>query len=144
MSLKYELSLSIKGTSAPEYQCEMMLDVDEESNKVKLERRFQQEREKIRETLQRYVDRYVKPPRGVGNDFLTDVLQAWMREIREGQFTTTITRDLPVMTNDEIDKLEDDGYRILPEDLEFIPPDINDIEPTIGVLPPLNFWKIDF
>jgi hypothetical protein len=32
----------------------------------------------------------------------------------------------------------------LPEDLEFIPPDINDIEPTIGVLPPLNFWKIDF
>lgn len=144
MSLKYELSLSIKGTSAPEYQCEMMLDEAEESNKAQLERRFQQEREKIRETLQRHVDRYVKPPRGVGNDFLTDVLQAWMREIREGQFTTTITRDLPVMTNDEIDKLEDDGYRILPEDLEFIPPDINDIEPTIGVLPPLNFWKIDF
>lgn len=139
MSLKYELSLSIKGTSAPEYQCEMMLDEAEESNKAQLERRFQQEREKIRETLQRHVDRYVKPPRGVGNDFLTDVLQAWMREIREGQFTTTITRDLPVMTNDEIDKLEDDGYRILPEDLEFIPPDINDIEPTIGVLPPLNF-----
>lgn len=144
MSLKYELSLSIKGTSAPEYQCEMMLDEAEESNKAQLERRFQQEREKIRKTLQRHVDRYVKPPRGVGNDFLTDVLQAWMREIREGQFTTTITRDLPVMTNDEIDKLEDDGYRILPEDLEFIPPDINDIEPTIGVLPPLNFWKIDF
>jgi hypothetical protein len=139
MPLKYELFLSIKGTSAPEYECEIMLDVEEESNKAKLELKFQQERDKIRETLQAYVDRHVEPPRGVGNEFLNDVLQAWMREIGEGQFTTILTRDLPVLTNDEIDKLEDDGYRVLPEALEFIPPDINDIEPTIGVLPPLDF-----
>lgn len=136
---KYELFLSIKGTSAPECQYEIMLDEDEENNKAKLELKFQQERDKIRGTLQTYVDRNVNPPRGVGNEFLNEVLQSWMREISEGFRTTMLTRDLPVLTNDEIDKLDDDGYRILPEDLKFIPPDINDIEPTIGALPPLDF-----
>jgi hypothetical protein len=135
MYVTYSLFLTIRGISQV-CKCEINLAKEEECDATKLKQKLDQERESIGATLQQQADRYLQPPRRISSEFLDKLFKDWAREIGEGQFETMLTRDLPVMTNSDLDKLEENGYKEIPQ---FIPPDISDIEPIIGVLPPLDF-----
>jgi hypothetical protein len=67
---------------------------------------------------------------------LNRMVAAWREDIREGYRYTTITLDLPLLIESEIEKLQESGNQQLPEMIE---PDISEIEPQIGALPPLVF-----
>ena len=67
---------------------------------------------------------------------LNKIITTWIQDIKEGFRQTSMTLDLPSLSSYEIELLEESGYQNLPD---IIPPDLTDIEPQIGCLPPLNF-----
>lgn len=69
---------------------------------------------------------------------LNRLITAWLEDIREGYRSTTVTLDLPLLIEANIEQLKENGYQQLPELIE---PDLSEIEPQIGALPPLVFYN---
>lgn len=67
---------------------------------------------------------------------LKQMVNAWIQDIKEGYRQTIVTLDLPNIFESKCALLQETGYQQLPELLE---PDLSEIEPQIGCLPPLNF-----
>lgn len=86
--------------------------------------------ESLRKTLQK------KSSCAIKDKHLNRILTTWIQDIKEGYRESTLTLDLPLLIESEIDKLQELGNQQLPEMIE---PDISEIEPQIGALPPLVF-----
>lgn len=72
----------------------------------------------------------------INNINLNHLLQTWIQDIREGYRLTTITLDLPLLIDDQINQVNEAGYQALPPLLD---PALSSIEPQEGAFPPLNF-----
>lgn len=87
-------------------------------------------REKIRSELQRESSYRI-------NDIeLKKIINTWIGDIKEGYRDSSICLDLPLLIQSNIDKLNETGNQEVPA---LISPDISDVEPQIGALPPVIF-----
>jgi hypothetical protein len=71
----------------------------------------------------------------VRDNHLNQIINAWIEDIREGYRESSITLDLPLLIDCNIELIEETGNQELPS---LFPPDLADIEPMMGVLPPLD------
>jgi hypothetical protein len=86
-------------------------------------------RKDLRSQLQKQSSCAIREPH------LNQIIHAWLEDIREGFRETRLTLDLPPQDVENIGDLEDDGNQELPILLE---PDLSEIEPIFGMLPPLD------
>lgn len=87
-------------------------------------------RESMRRKLQK--DSFCK----INDVNLDQMINTWIRDIKEGFRETTMTLNLPSLLVEGINRLQEKGNQDLPA---IIPPNLMDIEPQLGSLPPLNF-----
>jgi hypothetical protein len=66
---------------------------------------------------------------------LQQIINSWIEDIKEGYRLTPITIKLKSMLDEKIKLLTDSGNQEIPD---FIEPDLENIEPIGGVLPPLS------
>ena len=123
----YKFFLNIKG-SQERYNYSLDFKPNQEDNPEQV---FTTEiKESIRKTLQ------TKSSCAIKDKHLNQILTTWIQDIKEGYRESTITLDLPLLIESEIDKLQEFGNQELPEIIE---PDISEIDPQFGALPPLVF-----
>ncbi|OBQ39702.1 MAG: hypothetical protein AN487_03820 [Anabaena sp. CRKS33] len=67
---------------------------------------------------------------------LNKIIQTWIENIREGYRFSSLTLNLRLLIEENIDQLQEMGNQEIPK---IIDPDLSDIEPEFGMLPPLNF-----
>lgn len=67
---------------------------------------------------------------------LNNIIQTWIEDIREGYRFSSLTLNLRLLIEENIDQLQEMGNQEIPK---IIDPDLSDIEPEFGMLPPLNF-----
>ncbi|QFS51399.1 hypothetical protein GXM_08893 [Nostoc sphaeroides CCNUC1] len=72
----------------------------------------------------------------IKDNHLNQIIQTWIQDIKEGYRDSTLTLNLPLLIESNIDKLNEQGFQELPS---VISPDLSNIEPQLGMLPPLNF-----
>lgn len=87
-------------------------------------------KENIRTTLQNLSLSAIKDHQ------LNNIIQTWIEDIKEGYRFSSLTLNLRLLIEENIDKLQETGNQETPK---IINPDISDIEPQFGMLPPLNF-----
>ncbi len=123
----YKFFLQIKGNQ-DQYNYSLDFQPNQENNPGQV---FTTEiKESLRKTLQKQSSCAIK------DKHLNTILTTWIQDIKEGYRESTITLDLPLLIQSEIEKLQESGNQQLPELIE---PDISEIEPQIGALPPLVF-----
>lgn len=66
---------------------------------------------------------------------LDRIVNTWIEDIREGYRESSIVLDLPLLIDCNIELIEETGNQELPS---LFQPDLADIEPMMGVLPPLD------
>jgi hypothetical protein len=71
----------------------------------------------------------------IKNKHLDQMINYWIEDIAQGYRSTTIELDLPLLIEDKLVQLNDQGNQEKPE---ILPPDLSIIEPSFGVLPPLE------
>lgn len=95
------------------------------------ERYFTQgECERIREELQR------QSACRINDSHLKIIVTNWLADIKEGYRHSELTLDLPLMREANIENLQESGNQEIPG---VIYPEISEVEPQTGALPPLNF-----
>jgi hypothetical protein len=129
--IKYTLALKVKDSPNPneEYQYSLSLNLHQENNPDKI---FTSEiRESMRTNLQNQSECEI-------NDIhLNQIIKTWVEGIKEGyRITTTLPLDLRPLIASKIDNLKETGNQEMPNP---IPPELGDIAPIWGMLPPLNF-----
>ncbi|NET73193.1 MAG: hypothetical protein F6K62_20345, partial [Sphaerospermopsis sp. SIO1G2] len=67
---------------------------------------------------------------------LNQIIQTWLEDIQEGFRNSNITLKLPLLIEANLEKLNETGNQNLPT---IITPNLSNIEPTLGKLPPLDF-----
>lgn len=72
----------------------------------------------------------------IGDNDLKAIVQTWIEDIREGYRDSSISLHLPLIGEAKINNLQEDGNQEIPS---LIPPDLSEIEPKLGAMPPLNF-----
>jgi hypothetical protein len=123
----YDFFLYLQGSNAS-YKYSLNFKPEEEDDP---ERKFTSE---IRESMRRDLEK--KSSCKIDPATLNKMIQPWIEDIKEGFRETSMTLDLPSLLTDGLSHLQEQGYQNLPE---VIPPDLADIEPQFGCLPPLNF-----
>jgi len=125
--VKYTFSLRIKG-SDDQYIYSLDLKHTQENMPEQV---FTSEiREHLRLSLQN------KSLCAIKDNHLNQIIQTWIQDIKEGYRDSTLTLNLPLLIESNIDKLNEQGFQELPS---VISPDLSNIEPQLGMLPPLNF-----
>ncbi|WYM03548.2 MAG: hypothetical protein HEQ19_22395 [Gloeotrichia echinulata CP02] len=89
---------------------------------------------KMREDIRNYLQE--KSSCKISDSHLNFMVKTWIEDIKEGYRNSNIDIDLPPMTIDDIEGLTETGNQEIPKP---IPPDLSNIEPTFGMLPPLVF-----
>lgn len=126
--VQYTFKLRIKG-SYEEYKYTLSLNPQQEDNPEQI---FDKEiRDRLRENLQRQSACEIK------ENHLNQIIKTWIEDISEGYRDSTITLDLRLLAATNLDKLQETGNHNLPA---LIIPDLLDVEPRFGMLPPLNFF----
>ncbi len=128
--VKYTIALKVKGSQNPneEYLYSLSLTSPQENNPELV---FTPEfRESMRTNLQN------QSQCKINDCHLNQIIQAWILDIKEGYRASAIALDLPLAIQSNIAELQETGNQELPG---LIPPDLADIAPTWGMLPPLNF-----
>ena len=87
-------------------------------------------KEDIRATLQKLSLSAIKDHQ------LNNIIQTWIKDIREGYRFSSLTLNLRLLIEENIDQLQEMGNQEIPK---IIDPDLSDLEPEFGMLPPLNF-----
>ena len=87
-------------------------------------------KEDIRTTLQKLSLSAIKDHQ------LNNIIQTWVEDIKEGYRFSSLTLNLRLLIEENIDKLQETGNQEIPK---IIDPDLSNIEPEFGMLPPLNF-----
>ncbi len=126
--VKYTFALKLKDSNE-EYSYALSLTSQQENNPESV---FNNEiRESMRTNLQ--TQSYCKI-----NDFhLNKMITTWIQDIKEGYRDSTITLDLSLLIRENISKLNETGNQEIPA---LMTPDLSNIEPSFGMLPPLIFY----
>ncbi|NEQ72701.1 MAG: hypothetical protein F6K23_06210 [Okeania sp. SIO2C9] len=72
----------------------------------------------------------------INDMYLQIIIKTWIQDIKEGYRDSNIVLDLPKINHRNINNLKESGNQKIPQ---LIYPDLSDIEPKIGALPPLDF-----
>lgn len=122
-------TLTLKNTdSQDEYNYALDLNSSQENNPEQI---FKLEiRESIRNTLQK------QSSCKISDSHLNRMITNWTQDIKEGYRDSLIQLDLPSLLMANIANLQDAGNQEIPALIE---PNISDIEPCGGMLPPLIF-----
>jgi hypothetical protein len=67
---------------------------------------------------------------------LQKIIQRWVQDIKEGYPESQISLNLPSAQIEALNDLQDSGNQEIPN---VVLPDMSEIEPIGGILPPLNF-----
>jgi hypothetical protein len=125
---EYTLNLKLKETDES-YNCKLQLSAEQRNNPENV---FTlQKRQEIRRTLES------KSECSINEQQLEYLVSAWILDIQEDYRDTFVTMDLPSLLLSNISVLQEQGYQAIPS---ILPPSIQDIEPTLGMMPPLDFW----
>ncbi|WP_152591959.1 hypothetical protein [Nostoc sphaeroides] len=125
--VKYTFSLRIKGSDE---QYIYSLDLNHTQENMPEQVFTPEIREHLRLSLQN------KSLCAIKDNHLNQIIQTWIQDIKEGYRDSTLTLNLPLLIESNIDKLNEQGFQELPS---VISPDLSNIEPQLGMLPPLNF-----
>jgi hypothetical protein len=123
----YTLALKIKDSNE-EYRYTLSLTPHQENNPesvLNLEIR-----ESMRNNLQK------QSSCRINDSHLNKIVKTWIQDIKEGYRDSTITLDLPLLIVENISRLHEKGNQEIPA---IINPDLSNIEPYLGMLPPLIF-----
>lgn len=125
--VKYTFILKIKGSNS-EVKYTLDLQPHQENNPKQF---FNPELcEKIRANLQ------TQSLYRINDINLKQIINIWIQDIKEGYRDSTISLNLPLLIESNLDKLDEQGNQEMPT---LISPDVTDVEPKIGALPPLSF-----
>ena len=125
--VKYRFSLKVKGDNN-EYSYILDLAPNQENMPEQV---FSSEtRENIRLNLQTQTLCAIK------DSHLNQIINTWIQDIKEGYQDSSLTLQLPLLIEAGIDQLNEQGNQ---ENPALVNPDLSDIEPVLGMLPPLNF-----
>lgn len=72
----------------------------------------------------------------INDTHLEIIIKTWIQDLKEGYRDSSILLELPVINHQNIHNLTEAGNQEIPA---LIYPDLSDIEPKIGALPPLDF-----
>ncbi|MDY7003927.1 MAG: hypothetical protein SWX82_08200 [Cyanobacteriota bacterium] len=72
----------------------------------------------------------------INDMYLQIIIKTWVQDIKEGYRDSNIVLDLPKINHRNINSLKESGNQEIPQ---LIYPDLSDLEPKIGALPPLDF-----
>jgi hypothetical protein len=89
--------------------------------------------EEIRESMRKHWQKqssYV-----IKDNHIERIIQTWIEDIKEGYRESTLSLDLPLLIEENIKQLNEQGNQDLPN---IINPDLSGIEPYWGMLPPLE------
>ena len=125
--IAYDFFLYLQGSNIP-YKYSLKFKPHEEDYP---EQKFTPE---IRESMRR--DLQNQSSSKINDAHLNKMIETWIEDIKEGFRETTITMNLPSLLTDGLDRLQENGNQNLPA---ILPPDLAEIEPQFGCLPPLNF-----
>ena len=67
---------------------------------------------------------------------LQTIIKTWIQDIKEGYRNSNIILELPVINHQNIHQIVESGNQEIPP---LIYPNLSDVEPKIGALPPLDF-----
>ncbi|WP_242035432.1 hypothetical protein [Trichormus variabilis] len=67
---------------------------------------------------------------------LNQIINTWIQDIKEGYRDSTLTLQLPLLIEAGIAQINEQGNQ---ENPHVVNPDLSNIEPVWGMLPPLNF-----
>lgn len=124
---KYTLVLKITD-SQDEYKYALDLNSAQENNP---EQAFKLEiRESIRNNLQK------QSSCKISDVHLNRMITTWIQDIKEGYRDSLIQLDLPSLLMTNIANLQETGNQEIPALFE---PNLSDLEPCMGMLPPLIF-----
>lgn len=124
---KYTLVLKIKD-SQDEYKYALDLNSAQENNPEQI---FKLEiRESIRNNLQK------QSSCKISDSHLNRMVTNWIQDIKEGYRDSLIGLDLPSLLMANIANLQESGNQEIPALIE---PNLSEIEPSVGMLPPLIF-----
>jgi hypothetical protein len=122
----YKFFLTVKG-SPDRYDYSLDLTSLQEDNPEKI---FIPEiRQRMQQTLENKSSCRINPNR------LEQIIQVWSEDIREGYRDTYLTLDLPLLGESKLEQLQEKGNQELPT---LMSPNLLGIEPTQGMLPPLD------
>jgi hypothetical protein len=125
--VKYTLRLKIKDADE-EHDYELNLGVAERDNPATIF--TMQKRQDMRRVLEQ------KSECKVSDRHLDQIVVNWLLDIQEDYRETYMVLELPSLLLGNISNLQEQGCQTIPE---MLPPNIKDIEPTFGMMPPLNF-----
>ncbi len=63
------------------------------------------------------------------------IVATWIEDIKKGYRHSELTLDLPLMSERDMDNLQESGNQEIPD---IIAPDLSEVEPETGALPPLR------
>lgn len=86
-----------------------------------------------RQDLQNYIQ--TESLCAIREHHLNQIINAWIEDIQEGYRYTKLTLNLPLLSETNVDKIQDNGNQEFPH---LFPPDLTGIEPIEGMLPPLQ------
>ena len=72
----------------------------------------------------------------INETYLQIIIKTWIQDIKEGYRDSSIILNLVKLNHQNIHNLTESGNQEIPS---LIYPDLSDIEPKIGALPPLDF-----
>ncbi|MDJ0676571.1 MAG: hypothetical protein QNJ36_14525 [Calothrix sp. MO_167.B42] len=125
--VKYIFSLKVKDSN-DEYTYDLDLNPNQENNPEQI---FTPEkRENIRIKLQNQSLCAIK------DSHLNQIINTWIQDIKEGYRESTLTLNLRLLVESITENLNEPGNQ---ENPTLVNPDLSDIEPQLGMLPPLNF-----
>lgn len=123
----YTVALKVKDSNE-EYRYTLSLTPHQENNPESV---FHLEiRESMRSNLQK------QSSCRINDSHLNKIVKTWIQDIKEGYRDSTITLDLPLLIVENISRLHEKGNQQVPA---MINPDLSNIEPLFGMLPPLIF-----
>ncbi|MDJ0617949.1 MAG: hypothetical protein QNJ63_14595 [Calothrix sp. MO_192.B10] len=125
--VKYMFSLKVKDSN-DEYTYDLDLNPNQENNPEQI---FTPEkRENIRIKLQNQSLCAIK------DSHLNQIINTWIQDIKEGYRESTLTLNLRLLVESITENLNEPGNQ---ENPTLVNPDLSDMEPQLGMLPPLNF-----
>ena len=122
----YQFSLKIEGVPK---ECTYSLDLNsnQEDNPQTI---FTAEtKENLRKSLQKESLCSIK------DKHLNRIVSNWIEDIKEGYRQSKLTLNLPLLIESNVGQLQESGYQHIPM---MFSPEISEIEPTGGMLPPLE------
>jgi len=128
--VKYKISLKLKDSQDLKDIHDYILELtpQQENNPEQI---FTQEiRQSMQTTLQKQSECEIN------SNQLNKIIEAWLEDIKEGYRASIITLDLRPLIAARINQLQESGNQSLPD---LIYPNLSEVSPSWGMLPPLNF-----